>query len=555
MPFPGHSPAVHETSQTPGEALEAAIARFESGERNAAIDDCRKLTESGPRARRTLALMLLRAGRLDEGIVELDGLLAEFPAAADLLANRGTAHLHKGAVEAARADLERALALDPRQGEAWLSLAGLHRRSGDTSAMLAVLERAVLALPGHPGIAANRATAIAEHGDPAEAVALLEPLVVAEPERAALAFNLGTALRRLGRLEEAESYLARAVESEPTHAPAWHNLGNTRIDRGNVEGGFEAYRHAHLLRRRIGAPMRDEHSFRATSRTKLEHDIEQLSWLRNRGILGADWDARIVAYRLALETLPHAGADTHMVPLPPAAAPIRDVYNRLIHLDPGARIDGPAVSPDFDGKAAEAMYRERAPGIAWGDGLLTPEALAALRHFCLASTIWYEFRYDNGYLGAFQEEGFDCPLLLQIAEELRAAMPEIVGPHTLRKTWAFKYDSRLSGIRMHADAAAVNVNFWLTPDEANLDPEGGGLEVWDKEAPMEWDFARYNSDTPAVRRHLEEVGARSIIVPHRQNRAVLFNSDLFHETGRLVFRPGYENRRINVTMLFGRRGD
>ncbi len=544
-----------ETPQNPAEALQAAIARFEAGERDAAIEDCRAPAESDPRARRVLALMMLRAGRLKEGIGELDTLLASYPDAADLLGNRGTARLRLGETENARADLERAVALDPRQGEAWLSLASLHRRAGDTTAMLDVLGRAAEALPGHAGIAGNRAAAIAEHGDPSEAVALLEPLVTAEPERAALAFNLGTALRRLGRLEEAEQHLARAVEIDPASAPAWHNLGNTRIDRGKVDDGFAAYRQAHVLRRAIGAPMRDEHSFVATSRTKLEHDIEQLSWLRNEGKLGPEWDARIAAYRLALETLPSAEADTHMVPLPPAAAPIRDVYNRLIHLDPGARIDGPAVSRDFDGKAAEAMYRERAPGIAWGDGLLTPEALAALRRFCLASTIWYEFRYDNGYLGAFQEEGFDCPLILQIADELRAAMPEIVGPHTLRKTWAFKYDSRLSGIRMHADAAAVNVNFWLTPDDANLDPEGGGLEVWDKEAPMEWDFARYNKDTPAVRQHLEEVGARSIIVPHKQNRAVLFNSDLFHETGRLVFKPGYENRRINVTMLFGRRGD
>jgi hypothetical protein len=54
---------------------------------------------------------------------------------------------------------------------------------------------------------------------------------------------------------------------------------------------------------------------------------------------------------------------------------------------------------------------------------------------------------------------------------------------------------------------------------------------------------------------LDESGARAITVPHRQNRAVLFNSDLFHETGALSFKPGYENRRINVTMLFGRRGD
>ena len=33
-------------------------------------------------------------------------------------------------------------------------------------------------------------------------------------------------------------------------------------------------------------------------------------------------------------------------------------------------------------------------------------------------------------------------------------------------------------------------NFWITPDEANLDPQGGGLEVWDVEAPLDWDFAR-----------------------------------------------------------------
>jgi len=36
---------------------------------------------------------------------------------------------------------------------------------------------------------------------------------------------------------------------------------------------------------------------------------------------------------------------------------------------------------------------------------------------------------------------------------------------------------------------------------------------------------------------------------------VIFNSDLFHETGEINFRGGYENRRINITMLFGKRGE
>jgi hypothetical protein len=52
---------------------------------------------------------------------------------------------------------------------------------------------------------------------------------------------------------------------------------------------------------------------------------------------------------------------------------------------------------------------------------------------------------------------------------------------------------------------------------------------------------------------LKDSGAKMINVRHRQNRAVMFNSDLFHKTGTLNFKDGYENRRINVTMLFGRR--
>jgi hypothetical protein len=34
---------------------------------------------------------------------------------------------------------------------------------------------------------------------------------------------------------------------------------------------------------------------------------------------------------------------------------------------------------------------------------------------------------------------------------------------------------------------------------------------------------------------------------------VIFDSDLFHETDRIAFKDGYVNRRINITMLYGRR--
>jgi hypothetical protein len=172
----------------------------------------------------------------------------------------------------------------------------------------------------------------------------------------------------------------------------------------------------------------------------------------------------------------------------------------------------------------------------------------------LEATIWKR-EYDNGYFGAFLGDGLACPVLLQIAEELRGRFPTIFQQHRLTQVWAFKQDSARKGLNMHADPAAVNVNFWLTPDEANLDPEHGGLIVWDKEAPADWNFKDYNSSRhePKVREFLRASGARPVTIPYRANRAVVFNSDLFHETDRLQFRDDYESRRINVTLLYGRR--
>ena len=108
---------------------------------------------------------------------------------------------------------------------------------------------------------------------------------------------------------------------------------------------------------------------------------------------------------------------------------------------------------------------------------------------------------------------------------------------------------------MHADAAAVNVNFWITPNEANRNSGNGGLVVWDKEAPNHWDFAEYNNDKNRykIQEFLEQSEAKPITIPHRQNRAVIFNSNLFHETDVIDFQDKYESRRINVTLLYGHR--
>jgi hypothetical protein len=81
----------------------------------------------------------------------------------------------------------------------------------------------------------------------------------------------------------------------------------------------------------------------------------------------------------------------------------------------------------------------------------------------------------------------------------------------------------------------------------------GGLIIWDKGAPPDSDFARFNADAEASHAFLARNGARPVTIPHRANRAAIFNSGLFHQTDRFDFAPDYLDRRINITLLYGRR--
>jgi hypothetical protein len=62
----------------------------------------------------------------------------------------------------------------------------------------------------------------------------------------------------------------------------------------------------------------------------------------------------------------------------------------------------------------------------------------------------------------------------------------------------------------------------------------------------------YNADKDEVAAFLEQHADDSLIVPYRENRAALFESRLFHRSDAPEFATGYENHRINLTLLFGR---
>ena len=361
---------------------------------------------------------------------------------------------------------------------------------------------AVLAV--HPDLAetlTNRGATLSQMGRADEALESLDRALALQPDLVEALSNRGFALRELARFDAALESLDRALAIQPDHVPALAHRGKVLSEMNRLEESFRDFRQAAELA--YGNSVPDA----AKLAHQILHDREQQAWLAARGEAG-----RIVG---------------------------------------GEKLAGPALNPQNQAEVTKT-WQDSDPKIVVIDNLLTQEALEGLRHYCRGSDIW-RIAYSQGYLGAFPECGFAAPLVAQVAEELGRAFREIFAAHPLRYHWAFKYDSTLDGIGIHADEAAVNVNFWITPDEANRDPESGGLVIWDKAAPLEWDFAKFNADEGAAYDFLAESGAKKITVPYRANRAVIFDSNLFHKTDTIDFAPGYENRRINITMLYGRR--
>jgi tetratricopeptide (TPR) repeat protein len=519
--------------------------------------DAKRLDDLGTR--------YLNAGRTEDAIAAYEAAVTAQDDFAAAHFHLGTALHRVGRPAQAEACYRRAVALAPRLADAHHNLGVVLQQLAKHAEAEDAFRRALLLEPGsavahfHLGVslaAQNRldaaitalraASALEPDAAPVhlylgmafhqkqerlEAVACYRRAVEIDPTLTMAIHNLGYVLRELGRLDEAIHWFRRAVALHPDAPGAHRALAVSLRDRGLTGEAFAAFRRYTELSLAKPSVRID----RAIPPHRIRHDREQLDYLAENRLLAAAAALRDEVAR---------------APLPPER--FHERFAALFHIEGGERVAPHAIDPRRDRAAIETRWSESRPPIVVVDDLLSPRALEALRRFCRGSTIWRS-EYRDGYLGTMMESGFAQPLVMQIAEELAAAFPKIFRRLPLLQAWAFKYDSALRGIGVHADFAAVNVNFWITPDEANLDPKHGGLVIWDQPAPLGWDFDKYNREIGAIREFLARSGAKPLTVPHRANRAVIFDSDLFHETDDIAFKDGYLNRRINVTLLYGRR--
>ncbi len=379
----------------------------------------------------------------------------------------------------------------------------------------------------------------------------LRSLVRREPSVAILV-ALASMNLQLGELTEAKDNALEAVTADPRDHAARVLLARVRTALDEQEAALADFRAALALPQPPAVPAGGGPV--AVAAHQALHNLEQLAYLEQAGklapgtLLPVPAGVREAAERKLNQMLDNVASEIPTIPL-------GGQYGRML-ADPPLMVHDEApparcLNRREDWRDVVDAFKGDGKGIACVDHLLTAEALAQLQRFCLRSTIWRR-TYPLGYLGANPESGFFSPLLLQIAAELRQAIPEVLGALHLTYWWSFVCQHQRPGIDIHADQSEVSLNFWITPDSANLQPDSGGLDVWDVAAPDDWSFGDYNRGDRDIRAFLRQEGARQTSFAYAENRALLFRGTIFHQTSATRFAEGFENRRRNVTMLFRR---
>ena len=553
----------NQVSAPSEEDLTQLVSCYENKQYAQTSDLAEEIIERYPQHQFTWKILgsaLTQEGRVDEALEATKNAVQLAPGDADSHFNLGNLFFKLSQFNEAADSQLRAIELNQDDLQAYSALA-------KTLVKLEKLEEAEkylrLALQKDPNSVVNHFTlseVLRKRGEFAKAEGILNELLIMKPTLAEGHYNLGVIQRDLEDYDRAAVSYERAIALKSHFIDAYKNLGLIEIIRGNLDKALLCFTNsATLLRGQQQKNPNPSHAFGHISQAKITHDIEQFEYLKSKDVNPSLFDDLASLYKKLAREIPWPSSTEVISIKKHYQDAFQGTYNRILHQPDSKGLNYAVLNEELDTKKITQDYYSHSSGLTFFDNFLCTPALESLREHLLESTIWFNVK-QGGYLGAYLAEGLACPVILQIAKELPEKFPEIFRSHALKQVWAYKYenqsrstDAAATGIKVHADFAAVNVNFWITPSESNLKRESGGLKVHDIEAPPSWDFESYNSDEELIRKEIEIRRHETSVIPYRANRIVIFNSNLFHETDEYEFKEGYENRRVNVTMLFGER--
>ena len=156
---------------------------------------------------------LLREGRIDEALRDLDTALELNPRSAHTYANRAIALARHGERNRALADFDRAIELDPSFADAHSERCLLLLRMDEPARALESCNTALRLAPNLPAALLNRSTLLMRAKRMDEALADLERVLKSEPGSAMALYNRGRIYLSLGRAAEAERDLRASCKA------------------------------------------------------------------------------------------------------------------------------------------------------------------------------------------------------------------------------------------------------------------------------------------------------------------------------------------------------
>lgn len=292
-----------------------------------------------------------------------------------------------------------------------------------------------------------------------------------------------------------------------------------------------------------------------TTLRKLRHDAEMFTWLHDEGFVKPE-------VKKLWRGIYHSARDRH-VHQPDKVFEVtfqeqnddRKLWqksnNKAVHVDKaGEEVPKRTVrakTPAFRG--LEDSFGET--GRAVVDRLLTDKALRSLRRFLQASTFYFYPRPGH-HLLALLEDGLCSPLIAQLADGLRNAMPTVLGPHVLTGARAWKADNsplsasdgRAGGPELAESSsdAAVSVLIWTVPGSALNGTAEAALELHRRSEGEPKADALDPDQEPEAR------------IKYVSNRAVIWGHDLKAAWTGPGWKGGFLKRGIHLLLNFGWAG-
>ena len=197
--------------------------------------------------------------------------------------------------------------------------------------------------------------------------------------------------------------------------------------------------------------------------------------------------------------------------------------------------EGIFASPlrERDWPEVERSFHQTSPfNYAVLDDFFTESAFDALRQGLLAHWGWSYLSWEAHEIYI---RNFENAVLQGVIDGLKHNLPSVLDKHDCVTTLAFLYIQN-TGLYPHSDLASVSVNTWMTPDEFNLDPETGGMVLFDVKRTEDMMVHEFNAAPYCVDYFKSKTQGQQVVIPYRCNRTVLFDSRTFHASDRLRFK-------------------